>query len=56
MLEGVSQTQPISPPILAEQPDSDEEGAGSGFGIVAVPDSRPAKKLKVQVNSTFKVV
>lgn len=48
--EAVSQTQPISPPIETQVHESDEDGEGSDFGIVAHPIARPSKKLKLEAS------
>lgn len=47
-MEGVSQTQPISPAAVHLQ-ESDEEGGGNDFGIVTIPKSRPSKRAKLEV-------
>lgn len=49
MLEGVSQTQPVSPHIVEHLQESDDEGEGTGFGIVSLPTSRDAKRPKLEV-------
>ena len=47
-MEGVSQTQPISPGAINNLPESDEEGGGNEFGIVTIPNSRPSKRTKLE--------
>lgn len=49
-MEGVSQTQPISPGAINNLPESDEEGGGNDFGIVTIPNSRPSKRVKLEVS------
>lgn len=50
-MDGVSQTQPMSPEAINVVQDSDDEGDENGFGIVTFPGSRPAKRLKLMVSS-----